>query len=99
MAAETVEPIVLGKRWVEQTFQRLAGEMNVPVEGLEWRDDFPGPYISSLYVNVRNMSQKPMIEFRMRQLEDCRNPANRPVRTAVEEQIRTNLEDIRQKLA
>jgi hypothetical protein len=94
MATEAVEPIVLGKRWVEETFQRIARELNIAVEGLQWRDDFPGPYISSLYFKVPNTDQKQAIEFRMSQLEGCRNPANRPVRSSTEEQIRNALQEL-----
>jgi hypothetical protein len=98
MATEASEPLVMGKRWVEQTLQRMAGELNVPLGGLQWRDDFPGPYISSLYIEVQGLREKGAIEFRMRQLEDARNPANRPVRTSLEEQIRSGLQELRQKL-
>lgn len=94
MATETVEPLVVGKRWVEETFQRVATELNVPAEGLQWRDDFPGPYISSLYFHVRNTPQN--IEFRMSHLEGVRNPANRPVRSSLEEQIRSSLQELSQ---
>jgi hypothetical protein len=92
MATEAVEAMVVGKRWVEETFQRIAGELNLPVEGLQWRDDFPGPYISSLYFHVRNTPQN--IEFRMSQIEGARNPANRPVRSSLEEQIRSSLQEL-----
>jgi hypothetical protein len=94
MATEAVEAMVVGKRWVEETFRRIAGELNLPVEGLQWRDDYPGPYICSLYFNVRNTPQN--IEFRMSQIEGARNPNNRPVRSTLEEQIRSSLQEISQ---
>jgi hypothetical protein len=93
MATEAVEPIATGKRWVEEAFRRIAGELNIAIEGLHWRDDFPGPYISSLYFDVPTTNQKRTIEFRISQLEGCRNPANRPVRSSLEEQIRSSLQE------
>jgi hypothetical protein len=64
------------------------------VEGLQWRDDYPGPYISSFSFSVPNRERKQVIEFRLSQLEGCRNPANRPVRSSIEEQIRNALQDL-----
>jgi hypothetical protein len=94
MAIESAEETAVGKNWVEETFKRLAGEYNVTASGFKWRDDFPGPYISTLVYTVGNTSQTGSIEFRMRHLEDCRNLANRPVRASLEQQIRDSLQEL-----
>jgi hypothetical protein len=98
MATEAAELSVVGKRWVEETFQRIANEFKIPVEGLRWRDDFPGPYLSSLYFNMREARQNEGIEFRLRQLEDCANPANRAARGSLEDQVRNSLREVSERL-
>jgi hypothetical protein len=98
MAIESAEETAVGKRWVEETFKRLAEEFKVTAAGFKWRDDFPGPYITTLVFTVGTGNQPGSIEFRMRQLEDCRNPANRPVRVALEQQVRDSLQELRQRL-
>jgi hypothetical protein len=98
MAIESAEETAVGKRWVEETFKRLAGEFKIAATAFKWRDDFPGPYISSFIFNVGDADQTASIEFRMRQLEDCRNLANRPVRAALEQQIRDSLQELSQRL-
>jgi hypothetical protein len=98
MATEAAELTIAGKRWVEETLQRIANELKIPVEGLRWRDDFPGPYLSSLYFNVREARQNEPLEFRLRQLEDCANPANRPARGSLEDQIRNSLREVSERL-
>ena len=96
MATEAADLAAAGKRWVEETLQRTANEFKIPVEGLQWRDDFPGPYLSSLYFKVREGREA--LEFRMRQLEDCANPANRPARGSLEEQVRSSLRELSARL-
>jgi hypothetical protein len=96
MATEAADLAAAGKRWVEETLQRTANEFKIPVEGLQWRDDFPGPYLSSLYFKVREGREA--LEFRMRQLEDCANPANRPARGSLEEQVRHSLRELSERL-
>jgi hypothetical protein len=98
MAIESAEETAVGKRWVEETFKRLAGELKIAAAGFKWRDDFPGPYISTLLFTVGASNQPESIEFRMRHLEDCRNPNNRPVRVALEQQVRDSLQELRQRL-
>jgi hypothetical protein len=98
MAMESAEETAVGKHWVEETFKRLAGEYNVTATGFKWRDDFPGPYITTLAFTVGNTDQTGSIEFRMRQLEDCKNLSNRPVRAALEQQIRDALQALSQRL-
>jgi hypothetical protein len=98
MATEAAELASAGKRWVEETLQRIANELKIPVEGVRWRDDFPGPYLSSLYFNVRQARQNEAIEFRLRQLEDCANPANRAARGSLEDQVRSSLRDVGERL-
>jgi hypothetical protein len=98
MATEAAELTVAGKRWVEETFQRIASEFKIPVGGLQWRDDFPGPYLSSLYFNVREARQNEALEFRLRQLEDCANPANQAARGSLEDQVRNSLREVSERL-
>jgi hypothetical protein len=98
MAIESAEETGIGKRWVEETFKRIAGELKITAAGFKWRDDFPGPYITTFLFDVGNNNQTGSIEFRIRQLEDCRNPANRPVRVALEQQIRAYLQALSQRL-
>jgi hypothetical protein len=98
MAIESAEETAVGKRWVEETFKRLAGEFKITATGFTWRDDFPGPYISTFSFTVGNTNQPGSIEFRMRQLEDCRNVSNRPVRASLEQQVRDYLQELRQRL-
>jgi hypothetical protein len=43
-------------------------------------------------------NQTGSIEFRIRHLEDCRNPNNRPVRVALEQQIRDSLQQLSRRL-
>jgi hypothetical protein len=98
MATESAEETAVGKRWVEETLKRLAGEFKVSAAGFKWRDDFPGPYISTLLFDIGTSNQTGSIEFRMRELEDCRNPSNRPVRVALEQQVRDSLHQLSQRL-
>lgn len=98
MAIESAEETAVGKRWVEETMKRLVGEYKIAASEFKWRDDFPGPYISTLVFTISDTNQTGSIEFRMRHLEDCRNPNNRPVRTALEQQIRESLQELSQRL-
>jgi hypothetical protein len=98
MATESAEETALGKRWVEETVKRLVGEYKIAATEFKWRDDFPGPYITTLVFTIGNTDQTGSIEFRMRHLEDCRNPNNRPIRTALEQQIRASLQELSQSL-
>jgi hypothetical protein len=98
MATESAEETALGKRWVEETVKRLVGEYKIAATEFKWRDDFPGPYITTFVFTIGNTNQAGSIEFRMRHLEDCRNPNNRPVRTALEQQIRESLQELSQRL-
>lgn len=98
MATELTEQIVEGKRLVEETFQRIAGEVNIHVSGFRWRDDFPGPHLSSLYFDVRDAREGGTIEFQLRQLEQGINPSNQDARASVENQIRSCLQDVRKRL-
>jgi hypothetical protein len=98
MAIESAEETAVGKRWVEEAFKRLAGEFKITATGFKWRDDFPGPYISTLVFNVGDTGQTGSIEFRMRQLEDCRNLSNKPVRASLEQQVRDSLQELSQRL-
>jgi hypothetical protein len=97
MAIESAEETGIGKRFVEETLKRLAGELKITAAGFKWRDDFPGPYITTLVFAVGNTDQTGSIEFRIRHLEDCRNPSNRPVRAALEQQIRDSLQELSQR--
>ena len=94
MAIESAAETAAGKNWVEETFKRLGGEYNITATGFKWRDDFPGPYISTLVYTVGNSNQTGSIEFRMRHLEDCRNLSNRPVRASLEQQVRDSLQEL-----
>ena len=98
MAIESAEETAVGKRWVEETFKRLAGELKITAAGFKWRDDFPGPYITTFLFEIGDTHQSGSIELRMRQLEDCRNPANRPVRAALEQQLRDSLQELSRRL-
>jgi hypothetical protein len=101
MAIESAEETAIGKRWVEETVKRLVGEYKISATGFKWRDDYPGPYITTLVFNIGDIgdtSQTGSIEFRIRHLEDCRNPNNKPVRTALEQQIRDSLQQSSQRL-
>ena len=98
MAIESAEETAVGKRWVEETMKRLVGEYKIAASDFKWRDDFPGPYISTLVFTIGDTNQTGSIEFRMRHLEDCRNPNNRPVRAALEQQIRESLQELSQRL-
>jgi hypothetical protein len=98
MAIESAEETAIGKRFVEETLKRVAGDFKITPAGFKWRDDFPGPYIMTLVFNTGNANQTGSIEFRLRELEDCRNPSNRPVRAALEQQIRNSLQEISQRL-
>ena len=97
MATESAEETAVGKRWVEETVKRLVGEYKIAATDLKWRDDFPGPYISTLVFKMGDTGQTGSIEFRIRHLEDCRNPNNRPVRTALEQQIHESLQQLSQR--
>jgi hypothetical protein len=98
MAIESAEETAIGKRWVEETVKRLVGEYKISATGFKWRDDYPGPYITTFVFNIGDTTQTGSIEFRVRQLEDCRNPSNKPVRTALEQQIRDSLQQLSQRL-
>jgi hypothetical protein len=98
MAIESAEETAVGKHWVEETLKRLGGEYNVVPTGIKWRDDFPAPYISMVTFTVGGTDRTGSIEFRVRQLEDCRNLSNRPVRAAMEQQIRDSLQALNQRL-
>ena len=99
MATESAEDTAVGKRWVEDAVTRLVGEYRLSATAFKWRDDFPGPYISTLVLDLGKPNQTGSIEFRMRHLEDCRNPNNRPVRVALEQQIRESLQELSQRLS
>jgi hypothetical protein len=99
MATESAEDTAVGKRWVEDAVTRLVGEYRLSATAFKWRDDFPGPYISTLVFDLGKPNQTGSIEFRMRHLEDCRNPNNRPVRVALEQQIRESLQELSQRLS
>ena len=94
MAIESAEDTAIGKRYVEETLKRLAAERNVAATGFKWRDDYPGPYITTFEFQIADSNKTGSIEFRIRQLEDCRNPSNRPVRTGLEQQIRDSLQGL-----
>ena len=98
MAIESAEETAIGKRFVEEILKRHAEEYKIAATGFKWRDDFPGPYITTLVFNMGNANQTGSIEFRIRQLEDCRNPSNRPVRAALEQQVRDSLQELSQRL-
>jgi hypothetical protein len=98
MAIESAEETAIGKRFVEEIFKRLTTEYKIAATEFKWRDDYPGPYISTFVFNTGNTNQTGSIEFRVRDLEDCRNPSNRPVRTALEQQVRDSLQELRQRL-
>jgi hypothetical protein len=98
MAIESAEDTAIGKRFVEELLKRLAAEYKIAATGFKWRDDFPGPYITTFVFNMGNTDQTGSIEFRIRQLEDCRNPSNRPVRAALEQQVRDSLQELSQRL-
>jgi hypothetical protein len=95
MAIESTEDTAVGKHWVEETVKRLAGEYNVSPTEFTWREDFPAPYIVTFSFTAENTKRTGSIEFRVRQLEDCRNLGNRPVRATMEEQIREALQALR----
>src|SRR6266850_2086119 len=82
------------ERWVEETVKQLVGEYKIAATGFKWRDDFPGPYITTFVFDLGKPNQTGSIEFRIRHLEDCRNPNNRPVRVALEQQIRDSLQEL-----
>src|SRR5919108_1925497 len=98
MATESAEDTAVGKRWVEDAVTRLVGEYRLSATAFKWRDDFPGPYISTLLFDLGKANQTGSIEFRVRHLEDCRNPNNRPVRVALEQQIRESLQELSRRL-
>jgi hypothetical protein len=98
MAIESAEETAIGKRFVEEVLKRLATEYQIAATESKWRDDYPGPYISTLVFNTGNTNQNGSIEFRVKDLEDCRNPSNKPVRTALEKQVRDSLQELRQRL-
>jgi hypothetical protein len=98
MAIESAEDTAIGKQWVEETVKRLVGEYKLSATGFKWRDDFPGPYITTFVFDLGKPNQTGSIEFRIRHLEDCRNPNNRPVRAALEQQIRDSLQELSQRL-
>jgi hypothetical protein len=98
MATESAEDTAVGKRWVEETVKRLCSEYKIDATDFKWRDDFPGPYISTLAFDPGKPNQTGSIEFRVRHLEDCRNPNNRPVRVALEQQIRDSLQELSRRL-
>jgi hypothetical protein len=99
MAIESAEETAVGKHWVEETTKRLGGEYNIAPTAFKWRDDFPAPYITTLSFTIGNTDQNGSIEFRIRQLEDCRNLSNRPVRATMEQQIREALQELSKRKA
>ena len=98
MAIESAEETAIGKRFVEELVKRLATEYQIAATDAKWRDDYPGPYISTFVFNTGKAEHPGSIEFRMRDLEDCRNPSNKPVRTALEKQVRESLQELRQRV-
>jgi hypothetical protein len=98
MAIESAEETAEGKRSEEETVKRLVEEYKIAAAGFKWRDDFPGPYISTLVFDLGKPGQTGSIEFHVRHLEDCRNPNNRPVRTALEQQIRNSLQELSRRV-
>jgi hypothetical protein len=98
MAIESAEDTAIGKRFVEEIFKRLATEYQMTATESKWRDDYPGPYISTFVFNTGKTTQTGSIEFRLKDLEDCRNPSNKSVRTALEKQVRDSLQELRQRL-
>jgi hypothetical protein len=94
MAIESAEETAVGKHWVEETMKRLGAEYKITATDFKWRDDFPAPYIMTLLFTVGATKQTGSIEFRIRQLEDCRNLSNRPVRATMEQQIRDVLQEL-----
>jgi len=98
MAIESAEETMIGKRFVEEVFKRITTEYQIVATESKWRDDYPGPYISTFVFTAGNTNQTGSIEFRLKDLEDCRNPSNKPVRTALEKQVRDSLQELRQRL-
>ena len=96
MATALIEQSTGGKHWVEEVFRQLADEYHVAVGDLRWRDDYPGPYLSSLYFRVRDAHTAEAIEFPLYQLEACTNPANRAARALIRDQIRGCLGELRE---
>ena len=94
MATESIEEIAVGKRLAEGTVHRLAAELNIPVTGLTWRDDFPGPYLTTLVYSVMENNQRGSVELRVRTLEDARNPNNKAARATIEEEIHKSLQEL-----
>jgi hypothetical protein len=99
MAIESVAETAVGKRLVEETVHRVAAELNIPVTGFTWRDDYPGPYLSTLIFGVMESDQKGSVELRLRTLEDARNPNNQAVRATVEDEIRKSLQELSIRLS
>ena len=99
MAIESVEELAVGKRLVEGTVHRLAAELNIPVTGFTWRDDYPGPYLTTLVFNVMESNQRGSVELRVRTLEDARNPNNKAARAAMEEEVRKSLQELSIRLS
>jgi hypothetical protein len=58
MATESAEETAAGKRWVEETVKRLVGEYKIAATEFKWRDDFPGPYISTFVFDLGKANQK-----------------------------------------
>jgi hypothetical protein len=99
MATESVEELAAGKRLAEGTVHRLAAELNIPVTGFTWRDDYPGPYLATLVFNVMESNQRGSVELRVRTLEDARNPNNKAARATMEEEIRKGLQELSIRLS
>lgn len=98
MATESAEDTAVGRHWVEETIKRLGGEYKVTASEFKWRDDFPAPYMTTLTFTAGNTTKPSSMEFLIRQLEDCRNLSNRPVRATMEQQIRDALQDISKRM-
>jgi len=94
MATTQEMPADVGKRWIEEACRRLAGEHNVPVTNLRWKDDYPGAFLYTLYFDVQDAGHTGSVELTLRQVEDCRNPAKQAARTGVEDNIRSSLRNM-----
>lgn len=94
MATTQETGLEVGKRWVEDTVRRVAGESKVAVDKFRWMDDFPGAFWYTLYFDAQGAAQRGAIEFSMRQMEDCGNPNKQTARAGVETQIRSSLQEV-----
>ena len=96
MATVLIEQDAGGKHWVEEVFRQLADEYHVAVGDFRWRDDYPGPYLSSLSFRVGDAHAVEAIEFPWYQLEACTNSANRAARAWIRDQLRAYLGQVRE---